>query len=189
MLQRMITRIEILALAGFGLLLVGGPAHAQQGWPFAGENWGYYGGSSRSSVGSYPPSYDTGGSYSPYDYPTYGNLMPAGAGDYGPVSRGANYGTPATVASTNRPVRVNLSVPADAKIWFGGSPTNQTGTDRHFESPPLAAGQEYAYQIRVQWTQDGQDVSRTRRVIVHAGDVINLDLGASPAASLTSVSR
>jgi uncharacterized protein (TIGR03000 family) len=84
---------------------------------------------------------------------------------------------------------VNLSVPADAKVWFDDSPTGQTGTSRRFQSPPLAVGQDYVYQIRVQWTQDGKEVTRTREVVVHAGDVVNLDLGASTATSLTNASR
>jgi uncharacterized protein (TIGR03000 family) len=75
---------------------------------------------------------------------------------------------------------VNLRVPNDAKIWFDGNPTNQTGTIRSFESPPLAAGPEYAYQVRIQWEQDGKDATETRQINVHAGDVINLTLG-SPA--------
>jgi len=163
-----------MALAGLGLLLVGGPARAQQGWPLAGDNWSFYGGgrSSRSSFAESTPSYDAP-SYATYYAP------PASGGYYGSLSSEGYYGTLPTEAFTNLPVRVNLWVPADAKIWFNGSQTHQTGTARSFESPPLAPGQEYAYEIRVQWKRDGKDITQTKQLDVRAGDVINLALGSS----------
>jgi uncharacterized protein (TIGR03000 family) len=75
---------------------------------------------------------------------------------------------------------VNLGVPSDAKVWFDGNQTNQTGTMRSFESPPEPVGRDYVYQLRIQWKQNGQDVTQTRQINVHAGDVINLKVG-SPA--------
>ena len=56
--------------------------------------------------------------------------------------------------------------------------TNQTGTIRSFVSPPMAAGSEYVYQIRIQWKQDGKDVTQARQIHIHAGDLINLTLGS-----------
>jgi uncharacterized protein (TIGR03000 family) len=203
MFRRMVTRMEILALAGLGLLLVAGPAKAQQGWPWLGSGWGYYGGSGRSSAGSYSPSsYATSpssaGSYYPNYYATYQTWIPqpwgyyssaspenyyrsSTTGDYYASTGTEDYYRPSTAESPGkRPVRINLRVPSDAKIWFDGSPTNQTGTTRSFESPPVAVGSAYAYQIRIQWKRDGKDVTQTRQVTVHAGDVINLTLGSPP---------
>jgi uncharacterized protein (TIGR03000 family) len=170
MFRHMINRIAVLALVGVGLLLVAGPAKAQQGWPLQGSNWSnYYGASRPSSVGSFAPSYQ----------PTYVNPLPPTTSFYSP----AGSEPPATVeASTKRPARVNLLVPADAKIWFDESQTKQTGAFRSFESPPLPADRDYSYQVRVQWKQDGKDVSEDRKIIVHAGEVINLTLGV-PAGS------
>jgi uncharacterized protein (TIGR03000 family) len=79
---------------------------------------------------------------------------------------------------------VNLRVPSDAKIWIDGSETKQTGASRSFESPPVAAGREYAYEFRVQWNGDGKEVTQTRQITVHAGDVINLTVGAPPVVAL-----
>jgi uncharacterized protein (TIGR03000 family) len=204
MFRRMVTRMGLPAIAGLGLLLAGGPAKAdQQGWPVAGS-WGTYGGSSRSSFGSYSPSYyapnpSSFGSYSPSYYATYQTWLPQRRGYYGSGSPANYYRSSPTegyYGSTGsedyyrtataelprkRPVRVNLQVPSDAKIWFDGSQTNQNGTMRSFESAPVAAGPEYAYQIRIQWKENGKDVTQTRQIKVHAGDVINLTLG-SPAA-------
>jgi uncharacterized protein (TIGR03000 family) len=80
-------------------------------------------------------------------------------------------------ANGDRPVSVIVSAPADAEIWFDRHKTTQTGTVRRFESPPLAAG-EYTYEVRVLWKQAGKALTRTRRVTVHPGDVINLSFTA-----------
>jgi uncharacterized protein (TIGR03000 family) len=77
-----------------------------------------------------------------------------------------------------------LQVPADAKIWFDESQTTQTGPSRSFESPPLPEGRDYAYEVRIQWKRDGKDVSEDRKIIIHAGEVINLTLGVSPGSPL-----
>jgi uncharacterized protein (TIGR03000 family) len=69
-----------------------------------------------------------------------------------------------------------LHVPGDALVWFDGAATVSRGIDRMFISPSLTPGQEYVYQIRVQWTENGKTVEKTRAVKVHAGDHINLTL-------------
>jgi len=183
MFRRRVTRMGLLALSGLGLLLAGGAAKADpQGWPVAG-NWGSSGSSSFASFGSYSPYYF---SYENSIPPSVGYYSAANSGYYyGPPPTGGYYGslssenyyrTPTNAASTKRPVRINLSVPADAKIWFDGSQTNQTGTARIFESPPLTGGREYTYLIRIQWKHDGKDITQTRQLIVHAGHVVSLAL-------------
>ena len=203
MFRRMVTRMGLPAIAGLSLLLAGGPAKAdQQGWPVAGD---WSNGRTQSSFGSSSPSYSATypssfGSYSPGYYATYQTSIPQPGGYYGSASPanyywnsttegyyGATgtegyYGTSTAESPRNRSVRVNLRVPSDAKIWFDGSQTNQIGTTRSFQSPPVAVGREYVYQIRLQWKQDGKDLTQTRQINVHAGDVINLALG-SPAES------
>jgi uncharacterized protein (TIGR03000 family) len=170
MFRRMTTRTRILALAGLSLFYVIGPANAQQGWPINGANWDLYGGRGRSSwpsSGSYSPSRYSGSYYAAY---------PSSMGTY------SSYYPPTAESSKERSAVVNLRVPSDARIWFDQSQTKQTGTIRSFESPPLEVGSEYAYQIRIQWKRDGKDITETRRVTLHAGDVIHLTLGSSQGA-------
>jgi uncharacterized protein (TIGR03000 family) len=57
-------------------------------------------------------------------------------------------------------------VPANARIWFDGDLTHQTGPVRDFESPPLQPGQTYTYNIRARWMQNGQPVTQDRTVTV-----------------------
>jgi uncharacterized protein (TIGR03000 family) len=162
-------------------------------------NWSNGGSSFRSYSPSYSATYPAYfGGYTPFysaAYQTsipqpwgyYGSGSPANysrssttEGYYGSMGSEAYYGTATAVSPWKRPVLVNLRVPRDAKIWFGGSQTNQTGTMRSFESPPLPVGRDYVYQLRIQWIQNGKDVTQTRQINVHAGDVINLTAG-SPA--------
>ena len=67
-------------------------------------------------------------------------------------------------------------LPEDARIWFEGQPTKQTGTLRQFVSPPLAPGKSYTYGVRVQWFENGQWVSQAHNFPVHAGDVHCVDI-------------
>jgi uncharacterized protein (TIGR03000 family) len=174
MFRQWVNRMRLVALAGLGLLLACSPAKAQQGWPINGSNWDTRGGSfGGSSFRGYTPSsseYSGPPAYSAYYYRP-------------PVSYYASVTSQQTLPTE---ARVNLRVPADAKIWFDGSQTGQTGTARSFESPSLVRGKEYAYQVRIQWKRDGKDVTETRRVDVHAGDVINLAAGSSSGTPLAS---
>jgi uncharacterized protein (TIGR03000 family) len=80
-------------------------------------------------------------------------------------------------------VTLNIAVPADAEIWFDGNKTRQTGTARSFVSPPLTPGHDYAYEVKTRWLENGYEVTQTRRVIVHASDVINLRFTSDPPQS------
>ena len=72
---------------------------------------------------------------------------------------------------------INMRVPADAKVFFGDAEGSnaQSGTVRHFVSPPLDPGSNYQYQLRAQWMENGQMVTRSRTVDVHANQTVNVD--------------
>jgi uncharacterized protein (TIGR03000 family) len=71
---------------------------------------------------------------------------------------------------------IRMHVPSDARVWFEGGATSQSGADRTFVSPSLAPGREYVYHIRVQWDENGKPAEHNRDVTVHAGDQINLNI-------------
>jgi uncharacterized protein (TIGR03000 family) len=56
---------------------------------------------------------------------------------------------------------------------------------RSFESPPVLARRDFVYDIRIQWNQNGKDITQTRRVNVHAGDVISLTMGSAAEPAQT----
>ena len=66
---------------------------------------------------------------------------------------------------------IEISVPADAKVWFDDSATVQTGSERTYQTPPLPPGNTYSYAITAQWRgPDGQDVVRKQHVNVRANE-------------------
>jgi uncharacterized protein (TIGR03000 family) len=68
--------------------------------------------------------------------------------------------------------RLELRVPEAAEVWFGDVRAVQTGALRVFESPPLAPGKEYVYEVRVVWQAGGRDVAESREVTVRAGQQV-----------------
>lgn len=118
------------------------------------ESPGYYG----SGVG-YPMTRYGTFSFSDVPSPTYYGQGPERASGLG----------------DNRSVLINLQVPPEAEVWFDDHKTERTGTFRQYISPPLDPGRPYSYHVRVQWTDDGEQVSRERTLRVQAGDELSLD--------------
>jgi uncharacterized protein (TIGR03000 family) len=77
--------------------------------------------------------------------------------------------------SADRSVVIDVEAPTGAEVWFDDAKTNSTGAMRRFVTPPLAAGREFNYTIRVRWEAASRPVERTQRLTVHAGDRITLD--------------
>jgi uncharacterized protein (TIGR03000 family) len=76
--------------------------------------------------------------------------------------------------SSDRPALINVSVPAGADIWFGDTRMTMSGIRRQFVSPPITPGSDYVYVVRATWTEAGKNVAQSRRVLIHAGDVVNV---------------
>jgi uncharacterized protein (TIGR03000 family) len=81
--------------------------------------------------------------------------------------------TPDAPAGT---VLLNVQVPADAKVWIEGQETKQTGPSRQFVTPTLTQGQQYTYEVKAQWNEGSQKITRTRRVPVQAGQGVTINL-------------
>jgi uncharacterized protein (TIGR03000 family) len=67
-----------------------------------------------------------------------------------------------------------VEVPAGAEVYLEGVKTRQTGTSRVFVSPPLIPGQQYTYEVRARWTDNGQPVEQTRSLAVMAGQRLSV---------------
>src|SRR5262249_9914799 len=105
-------------------------------------------------------------------------FVPAGPGaySYGVMpSADYSYGAYAQPAPDNT-AHIRLIVPEGAKVWFGNSATTQTGRVRLFDSPPLTPGKDYTYDVKATWSEDGKEVTRTRRVDVRANASTTVDL-------------
>ena len=89
--------------------------------------------------------------------------------------------------------RLIVQVPPDAKLYVDDRLMQTTSERRVFNSPPLEEGQTYYYILRAEVVRDGRPQSDTKRILIHAGEVIQasfLDLGTVATASIdTSAGR
>ena len=170
MLRRIGSLTGLIPLALLGWLLSAEPVAAQnQGYSVWAQAHGSGGGSGWGSSGGWRSrSFYVPGSRAYYDYaPAYTASAPFARGQ-------SYYYAPPKTSPVNNTVTLNLTVPADAKIWVEGSMMVQTGTQRQLVSPPIEPGYDYTYHVEARWNRDGREVRRKRQITVHAGDVINL---------------
>jgi uncharacterized protein (TIGR03000 family) len=68
------------------------------------------------------------------------------------------------------PATIEVRLPdATAEVAINGGPTQQSGTIRVFESPPLSAGQVFTYDVKARWLSNGRPVNDDRTLAVEAG--------------------
>ena len=152
----------------------GSGGHNYGGHGYGGHGYGGYGYGGAGYGGGYYPGI-FGGSYPWYDdytYPRYSNYYAPATEYYTPPTQ--YYAQPAPVVNNYANIRVIVPDP-QARVWFDGNSTSQTGTDRLFNSPSLTIGSTYNYQIRASWMQGGKEVSQERTVSVTPGQTTVVD--------------
>jgi uncharacterized protein (TIGR03000 family) len=77
---------------------------------------------------------------------------------------------------------VHVLVAADALVWFNDIPTNRTGGERDFTTPPLPPGSTSSYDVRARWVEDGRPVERTFQINVQPNRTTTVDFTAPPPA-------
>jgi uncharacterized protein (TIGR03000 family) len=83
---------------------------------------------------------------------------------------------PSPAPSSAACCRVDVKVPhADAELWVNQTKTAMTGSERVFESPELAEGKEFRYELVAKWTHNGAAKTDTRSVTVSGGKVVRVD--------------
>lgn len=130
----------------------------------------YYGPGIGIGIGVYPYGYGY-----PYAYPP---LVVGGAYSYYPptvvvqgqpaVDVQPQQPSPGEAAPKNAQIKVLVADP-NAKVWFDGSPTTSTGTERLYHTPDLAAGATNTYRIRAAWIVNGKEVVQEQVVPVQSG--------------------
>jgi len=125
-----------------------------------------------------------GGGFYPYlgfgYYPGYGGYGYAPSNyDYSayPSSYQSFYPS-ASPALASPVVTLNVRVPASADVWLNGTPVATANGFQQYASPPLTPGQNYTYDVKARWMENGQAVEQTRQLTVHAGDVLNVNFTA-----------
>jgi uncharacterized protein (TIGR03000 family) len=156
-------------------------AYSYSPW-YASSYYPYYSGYS-----SYYPSYYT---YNPYYYSYYPSYnTPAYTAPAVPATPAAVASTPSSLTyrslyppstAVNTPpsnqATVVVRTAPDAKLWFNGVETSQTGAIRTFGTPELRPGEAYSYDVTVRWMENGTEMQRTRKVAVTPGEKVEVDL-------------
>ncbi|HZZ82531.1 MAG TPA: TIGR03000 domain-containing protein, partial [Gemmataceae bacterium] len=79
---------------------------------------------------------------------------------------------------------IRVIVPdANAQVWFDGTLTKQTGTDRLFSTPTLTNGSTGTYRVRASWMQNGKETIQERAVTVSPGQTYIVDFNQSGVSS------
>jgi uncharacterized protein (TIGR03000 family) len=196
------------ALVGAAGLLLG-PATAWSRPPgmavYGGIYGGYYPGFYSNGFSMYGPPVPTygpvAGSFGGSDqrfynyYPGFGLNVPLNR-SYPP---GGSYRTPPPPLPTGlpsmfyptpqltypAPIVVEVIVPdAAAEVVFDGTATDQAGTSRRFQSPPLPMGKTYQYEVRARWQENGAEQGRTRIIPVQAGQRVVVDFTQAEGLAL-----
>src|SRR5690606_38346397 len=79
-----------------------------------------------------------------------------------------------------------VDVPADATVFVNGKQTTSTGSHRQFVSHGLNSGQTYSYDVRVEYTVDGETKVESKQVSLTAGDTQKLAFGNAPTEAQTA---
>jgi uncharacterized protein (TIGR03000 family) len=148
---------RIVLGAALGALLAPAAAVAQQGQ----DLFDWSGGWGRYARGS-------------YSAPTY--VLPRSPASSQPAERSRN--TLEVAGRSEATAQVEVSLPADAELWFNGKKMKTMGAARRFETPPLRAGDHFSYDARASWKENGRTVTKTRQISISAGDVIHVSFTA-----------
>jgi uncharacterized protein (TIGR03000 family) len=68
-------------------------------------------------------------------------------------------------------------------FWVEGQRMNTTGSVRSFRSPQLDPSQQYTYNVKAEWNDNGKLVKEERRVKVQANGLAIVDFTRPAAAS------
>jgi uncharacterized protein (TIGR03000 family) len=82
------------------------------------------------------------------------------------------------VADGDAPARLQVHLPAAAKLMVDGTVLKSTGPDRTFLSPALPSGKVFAYKLTATWEENGQPKTATREALVRAGQETRIDFTA-----------
>jgi len=75
-----------------------------------------------------------------------------------------------------------VRLPKDAVLKIGGRLMTQTGEERTFQTPDLAVGKRYSYEVEAFWQEKGKDVRQVRTVRFKAGDTVTVSFFEPPPA-------
>ncbi|MCY2987788.1 MAG: TIGR03000 domain-containing protein [Planctomycetota bacterium] len=93
----------------------------------------------------------------------------------GSTAAGQSQGEKSTGRTVANSAVLTAKVPAEARVYVNGVLTATRGTDRRYFSEGLLPGHRYDFRFEVVLERNGQRLSDTQVVHVHAGDSLALD--------------
>ncbi len=78
---------------------------------------------------------------------------------------------------------LELTVPADARVYLNNQLMTLAGTSRQYSIPGLQPGRQYRYPVRVEITRGGRLYRATAEPMLQAGRQVNLAFSDGTAAS------
>jgi len=165
----------------FGSSCMGSSTFAPMSIPYPGDyaqpipsNSGYGSGCFAGSFPSYPggaPTIVPGGGYDtvPFSPPT---SVPSERDTYRP-----------TVIDDGARGVIIVRLPEDAKLFAEGRQLSLKTDVRRFVTPPLPANRDAIYNLRVEYTREGEVISRTKKVAIRAGETKELEFAEQTAKS------
>ena len=89
----------------------------------------------------------------------------------------ANASVVAPVAPVNAGVAyLNVSVPADAKVYLQDQLMTVGGTQRRFVTPQMENGVQHVYTVKVEVVRNGQTIVKTAQAAVAAGQEVGVSV-------------
>ena len=106
-----------------------------------------------------------------------------GFGGFGGYAAPVMY-QPMPVQAPTNTAKLHVTLPAEAKLTIGGTPTVSTSESRVFESPSLTPGKTYFYVLKATIVRDGKSETVTKEVAVRAGEDtrVKIEIPESTAA-------
>lgn len=156
-----------LNVSGFGLRFAPGrnPAagfapynyHASRGYPVRGI-WGGFGSGWDAST----PTYML--------YQAYGLRSVNGRPVFSPVRARVTPIRSAMNLVRQSPAKLSVELPAAGELWVNGQKTDaRSGTSFALSSPALSEGEQYTFDVKARWEEDGKTYEYTRAVTVEPG--------------------
>lgn len=107
----------------------------------------------------------------------YNNVLPE------PYVPPRNFAVPPPAPSEHPDTaRLTLQVPSGAEVFLQGKKVDLTTNT--FESPDLAPGESYTFDVRVTWMEKGKQVEQKRTLVMKAGERQSLQYIATPPTAV-----
>lgn len=79
------------------------------------------------------------------------------------------------------PATITVKLPPSGTLFIDGKKHEKAGTERQFTTPPLPAGKEFSYAMKLETVRNGQPEEVTQKVVFRAGEIVTVDFSEAVA--------